>query len=87
MDQGGRGRTLTGEGMVAETRSVLSEDRLEVDVPTPDNGHITVQVRERRADVVARLLAMGVSARTLTTLLPEWADLIDAVAAEHIDAP
>ena len=57
----------------------------EVRVPTPGDGDIVVDVRARRADVVHRLLDLGVSRRTLTALLPEWSDLIAAVASEHLE--
>jgi hypothetical protein len=38
-------------------------------------------VRMHRQRVVARLLAAGLSVSTLTTMLPEWAELIDEVDA------
>jgi hypothetical protein len=54
-----------------------------VRVPTPGSGDIVVDVRARRADVVNRLLEMGVSRCTLITLLPDWSDLIILAASEH----
>lgn len=58
-------------------------DRFEVRVPTPEDGEIVVDVRRRRADVVHRLLGLGVSRRTLVALLPEWSELIGRVASEY----
>ena len=57
----------------------------EVRVPTPGAGEIVVDVRARRADVVHRLLDLGVSRCTLTALLPEWSELIATVASEHLE--
>ncbi len=57
----------------------------EVRVPTPEAGDIVVDIRARRADVVHRLLNLGVSRCTLTALLPEWSDLIAVVASEHLE--
>jgi hypothetical protein len=57
----------------------------EVRVPTPGAGDIVVDVRARRADVVHRLMNLGVSRYTLTALLPEWSELIAAVASEHLE--
>ena len=39
------------------------------------------EVARHRADVVRRLLARGVSPRTLALLLPEWMDTIEGEAA------
>ncbi len=39
--------------------------------------------RERRALVIHRLLARGLSPRTLRALLPDWDELIAAVAGER----
>lgn len=41
------------------------------------------ETSERRELVIHRLLAHGISARTLRALLPEWDDLITAVAGER----
>lgn len=57
----------------------------EVRVPTPRAGDIVVDIRARRADVVHRLMNLGVSRCTLTALLPEWSKLIAAVASEHLE--
>lgn len=84
MDRGGRGQGLASETLSVPATAVAA-DRHEVRVPIPDDGHLIVDVRERRADVVARLLDLGVSVRCLTTLLPEWTELINAVAAERLD--
>jgi len=54
-------------------------------VPTPEAGDIVVDVRARRADVVDRLLNLGVSRCTLIALLPDWSDLIATVASEHLE--
>lgn len=62
---------------------VLTAQRCEVHVPTPDDGHVVIDARERRPEVVARLLALGVSAETLITLLPDWETLIREVADHH----
>jgi len=62
-------------------RVVLTAQRCEVHVPTPDDGDVIVDVCQRRPDVVARLLAMGVSEETLMTLLPDWESLIREIAA------
>lgn len=51
-----------------------------VSVRTPDGGEVLVDPRSHRADVVRRLLCLGVSARTLITLLPDWAPLIRTTA-------
>ena len=83
MDQRGRGHSLNGQGAAGQAQVVRDAASYEVQVPIPDDGHVTVDIRERRADVVARLLAMQVSPRTLITLLPEWEQLILAVAAGH----
>ena len=57
----------------------------EVRVPTPGAGDIVVDVRAGRADVVHRLLDLGVSRCTLMALLPEWSELIASVASEHFE--
>lgn len=57
----------------------------EVCVPTPAAGDIVVDIRARRGDVVHRLMNLGVSRCTLTALLPEWSELIAAVASEHLE--
>ncbi len=79
MGQGGHGRVLTGRD--APVRSSTSLD--EVQVPVPDDGHVVVNVRQRRPEVVARLLGLGVSSATLLTLLPEWRELINQVSERH----
>ena len=76
MGQGGHGRILTDRDTAL--RSSSSPD--EVQVPIPDDGHMVVNVRRRRPEVVARLLGLGVSTSTLITLLPEWRELIVQVA-------
>lgn len=58
----------------------------DVDVPLPGGDIVRVDPREHRADVVRRLLLLGASTRTLTTLLPEWIELIDHVASDLEDA-
>lgn len=63
--------------------SLSDVHHFEVRVPTPEDGDIVVDVRARRADVVHRLLDLGVNRCTLATLLPEWSDLIERVASEH----
>jgi len=83
VDQRGRGHSLNGQGAAGREQVVRDAAPYEVQVPIPDDGHVTVDIRERRADVVARLLAMEVSPRTLITLLPEWERLILTVAAQH----
>jgi hypothetical protein len=84
--EGARGHLAGGHGpgdASGQSEVVLTADRHELHLPTGANGDVIVDVRQHRADVVARLLAVGVSPHTLTTLLPEWAELIAAVAAEH----
>lgn len=54
----------------------------EVDVPVPGGDIVRVDHREHRADVVRRLLLLGVSERTLTSLLPDWVELIGRVVDE-----
>ena len=54
----------------------------EIDVPVPGGDIVRVDPREHRADVVRRLLLLDVSVRILATLLPDWTELIDRVAAE-----
>jgi len=54
----------------------------EVDVPLPGGDIVRVDPREHRADVVRRLLLLGASERTLTTLLPDWSELIGRVIDE-----
>jgi hypothetical protein len=51
-------------------------------VPLPGGAIVRVDPREHRADVVRRLLELGASEQTLTTLLPDWTALIEHVAAE-----
>lgn len=62
-----------------------------VSVPTPAGEVVLVDPRVHRVDVVRRLLALGVSPRTLTTLLPGWDRLIRAVVVgdpvPHLDTP
>jgi hypothetical protein len=57
----------------------------EVRVPTPGAVDIVVDVRAGRADVVHRLLDLGVSRCTLMALLPEWSELIASVASKHFE--
>lgn len=83
MEHVGRRHASSREGAAFPREPVSPEDRLEIKVSTPDDGSISVHIRERRSEVVARLLAMGISTRTLTTLLPEWTELIGSVAKEH----
>jgi hypothetical protein len=65
------------------TGDVMIDLRLfEVDVPLPGGAIVRVDPREHRADVVRRLLELGASEQTLTTLLPDWTALIEHVAAE-----
>lgn len=85
MEHGGRRHVSAREGVPFPGEPVVAEDRLEIEFSTPDDGQISVRIRERRSEVVARLLAMGISTRTLMTLLPEWTDLIGSVAKEHAD--
>jgi hypothetical protein len=54
----------------------------EVDVPLPGGDIVRVDPREHRDDVVRRLLLLGASERTLTTLLPEWKEGVRRVAEE-----
>ncbi len=75
------GRPAPIDGVPAEV--VLTAERCEVHVPIPDDGHVVVDARERRPEVVARLLALGVSTETLITLLPDWEPLILQVATTH----
>lgn len=63
--------------------SLTAVNHFEVRVPIPGDGDIVVDVRARRADVVHRLLDLGVDRCTLATLLPEWSELIELVASEH----
>lgn len=86
MEQSERGAPFAEDrwnpaGRGARPQVVLTADRCEVHVPTPDDGEVIVDVRQRRPEVVARLLDLGVSARTLTILLPGWTSLIEEVAA------
>lgn len=67
------------------TAAANGSSPFEVRVPTPEAGDIVVDVRARRADVVDRLLNLGVSRCTLIALLPDWSDLITAVASEHLE--
>lgn len=53
------------------------------DVVTDIADDVVVDIRQRRADVVRRLLCSGVSHRTLTALLPEWSDLIVGLSHEQ----
>ena len=85
MEHGGRRHVSAREGVAFPGEPVFSENRLEIEFSTPDDSSITVSIRERRSEVVARLLAMGISTRTLMTLLPEWTDLIGSIAKEHAD--
>jgi hypothetical protein len=57
----------------------------EVDVPLPGGDSVRVDPREHRADVVRRLLLLGASEHLLTTLLPEWTELIHRVASAADD--
>ena len=57
------------------------DQREAVPVPTPSGEDVIVDPREHREDVVRRLLGLGVTARCLTALLPEWSLLIARVAA------
>lgn len=84
MDQGGRGRSLTETGAGDLAHGVSTAARRDAPVPVVDDGPVLVDIRARRADVVARLLDMGVTPRTLTTLLPEWEDLIATVVARRM---
>jgi hypothetical protein len=83
VDQSGRGRSLSGAGAAGRAPGMVTAAHFEVSVPTPDDGHVLVDLRERRADVVGRLLDLGVTPRTLMTLLPEWEAMIARVAAQR----
>jgi hypothetical protein len=83
VDQGGRGRSLAGGRAGGQATGTSTTAHFEVPIPIPDDGHVLVDLRERRADVVGRLLGLGVTPRTLTTLLPEWEELILTVAAQR----
>jgi hypothetical protein len=54
----------------------------EVDVPLPGGDVVRVDPREHRADVVRRLLLLGATERNLTTLLPDWDELVRLVAVD-----
>lgn len=54
----------------------------EVDVPLPGGRVVRIDPREHRADVVRRLLVLGVPERTLAALLPDWTSLIEWVATD-----
>lgn len=69
-DPAGNGRNLT-----------IDLQALEVHIPVPGGETVRVDPRVHREDVVRRLLLLGVSDRTLVTLLPDWVALIDRVAA------
>lgn len=85
MEHGERRHASAREGLAFPREPVLADDHLEIELSTPDDGHISVRIRERRSEVVARLLALGISTRTLMTLLPEWTELIGSVANEHAE--
>lgn len=53
-----------------------------VNVPIPSGEVVLVDPRVHRADVVRRLLAVGVAPTTLLALLPTWDALIRSVVAE-----
>lgn len=65
-----------------EPADVAGRRPREVLVPTPAGAPMAVDPTRRRADVVRRLLANGVSTHTLCTVLPDWSALIRHVATE-----
>lgn len=52
-----------------------------VPIPVPGRSFVLVDPTEHRADVVQRLLLLGVSTQTLRVLLPSWTSLVTSVAA------
>jgi Fe2+ transport system protein FeoA len=83
VDQAGRGRSLTEAGAGERAHGVSTHIRHEPPLHIADDSPVLVDIRARRADVVQRLLDMGVTPRTLATLLPEWDELIATVAAQR----
>jgi hypothetical protein len=66
------------------TQMATRRDATPTGDPTPlrhDHIRRNDPVELHREDVVARLLAGGISPATLHRILPEWRGLIDAVAA------
>ena len=74
------GRSHRGDVERPGTITVDVEKR-EVRVPIPSGTEVIVDPRERRDDVVRRLLDLGVAPETLMTVLPDWHALIRRVAS------
>lgn len=74
------GRRSSSDPRRSVSHPVAIADPL-VSVPTPSGDVVLVDPRVHRADVVRRLLAQGVSERTLITMLPGWEPLVRSVVA------
>lgn len=64
---------------------LMADQRMRT-VTAADGRDVLLDPRQHRAQVVLRLLATGVSAATLRSIVPEWSALI-AVLDEELHGP